>query len=296
MKQLTTLCAFILLAFFLSSTALATKDNSFPSDGQDISADSFEKALNQMLPLDEVQIQEFLKRSDKREKAIQPAAPVLRTRTERVTLEPGRAPTLVYTSAHVATSLVFHDSTGQPWPITSVTNGNPESFQVLKPEVADSNLLTVLPGQNYASATIVVTLEGRDVPLVIRLEADSVRGKQRKADALVLFQLAHHGPKANPPIVESSPETASSVLLSFLDQVPPKGAERLRITPDTPSLSVWKFNDRHYIRTSHTLMWPAWNTAVNGAGGIRCYEAPATSRISLSIQGQIETKTLTTSR
>ena len=142
----------------------------------------------------------------------------------------------------------------------------------------------------------MVTLEGKDVPLVIRLEADSVRGKERKADALVLFQLAYQGPKAAPPIVENIPEAASSILLSFLDQVAPEGAERVRVNPVTPTLAVWKFNDRHYIRTSHTLMWPAWTAAVNGAGGIRCYEVPVTSRISLSVQGQIETKTLTPAR
>ena len=295
MKRLTILYPLMLLALLHASTAWAAKDDN-SSSAPATSADSFENALNQILPLDDVQIQEFLKRSDKREKAIQPVVPVLHTRTERVTLEPGRSPSRVFTSAHIATSLVFHDSTGQPWPITSVTNGSPEAFQVLKPEVADSNLLTVLPSQNYATATIVVTLEGKDVPLVIRLEADSVRGKERKADALVLFQLAHQGPKAAPPIVENIPEAANSILLSFLDQVAPEGAERVRVNPVTPTLAVWKFNDRHYIRTSHTLMWPAWTAAVNGAGGIRCYEVPLTSRISLSIQGQIETKTLSPAR
>lgn len=151
----------------------------------------FEESLRQMMPLDKEHIQEYRKRSDQRERALLPVSPDLRTRTVRVTLEPGRAPVKVFTTANIATSLVFHDSTGQPWPITSVTNGGPSSFQVLRPELPEGNLLNVMPIQGYATSTLVVTLENRDIPLVIRLESDSVRAPERKADALVLIQLAH---------------------------------------------------------------------------------------------------------
>ena len=82
----------------------------------------FEESLRQMMPLDKEHIQEYRKRSDQRERALLHVSPDLRTRTVRVTLEPGRAPVKVFTTANIATSLVFHDSTGQPWPITSVTN------------------------------------------------------------------------------------------------------------------------------------------------------------------------------
>lgn len=92
------------------------------------------------MPLDESQIQEYRSRSDERDRALLPVSPTLNTRTVRVTLEPGRSPVAVFTTANIATSLVFHDSTGQPWPITSVTNGGPSSFQVLRPELPEGNL------------------------------------------------------------------------------------------------------------------------------------------------------------
>lgn len=85
-----------------------------------------------------------------------------------------------------------------------------------------------MPIQGYATSTLVVTLENRDIPLVIRLESDSVRAPERKADALVLIQLAHHGPKAAIPLTSTIKETASSAMLSFLDRVPPDDAVRLR--------------------------------------------------------------------
>ena len=249
----------------------------------------FEESLRQMMPLDQGQIQEYRERSDQRDRALLPVSPALNTRTVRVTLEPGRSPVPVYTTANIATSLVFHDSTGQPWPITSVTNGGPSHFQVLRPELPDGNLLNVMPTQGYATSTLVVTLEARDIPLVVRLESDSVRAPERKADALVLFQLAHHGPKAALPIIKDIKETTDSSMLAFLDRVPPDEAVRVRMEPSSDSVLVWKYDGKHYVRTTHTLMWPAWTAVVNGAGNTKCYEVPVTSRVMLSNNGQLQT-------
>lgn len=249
----------------------------------------FEESLRQMMPLSEGQIQEYRERSDQRDRALLPVSPDLNTRTVRVALEPGRSPVPVHTTANIATSLVFHDSTGQPWPITSVTNGAPKHFQILRPELPDGNILNVMPTQGYATSTIVVTLEGRDIPLVIRLESDSVRSPERRADALVLVQLAHHGPKASMPLVKDIRETADSTMLSFLDRVPPKDSVKMRFEPKAENVSIWEYGNKLYIRTAHPLIWPAWNAVVNGAGNTRCYEAPRTGRIMLSINGNIET-------
>ena len=101
-----------------------------------------------------------------------------------------------------------------------------------------------------------------------------------------------HGPRASVPIVKDIRETADSSMLAFLDRVPPDGAVRLRMKPQTEQVSIWKYNGKHYIRTNNTLMWPAWSAVVNGAGNTRCYETPATTRIMLSINGQIQTLVL----
>lgn len=248
----------------------------------------FEESLRQMMPLEQGQIQEYRQRSDQRERALLPVSPALNSRTVRVSLEPGGDPVRVSTTANIATSLVFHDSTGQPWPITSVTNGGPNHFQVLRPELPDGNLLNVMPTQGYGTSTIVVTLEKKDIPLVIRLESDSVRSPERKADALVLFQLAHRGPKASVPIIENIKETADSAMLAFLDSVPPVEAVRVRVEPPQEKVTVWNYNGKRYIRTSHALVWPAWIAVVNGAGNVKCYEAPVTGRVMLSVNGRIQ--------
>ncbi len=248
----------------------------------------FEESLQHLMPLSEEQIYEYRQHSDRRERALLPVSPYLNSRTVRVSLEPGKSPVTVRTTANIATSLVFHDCTGKPWPITSVTNGGPNFFQVLRPELQDGNLLNVMPTQDYGASTLVITLEGKDIPLVIRLESDSVRSPKRKADALLLFQLAHRGPHAETPIVTDIQETVTSDMLAFLDHVPPKGAVIVTTKSKLEKLSIWKFQDKHYIRTNHTLMWPAWSAVVNGAGNIKCYEVPVTSRIILSCDGTME--------
>lgn len=257
--------------------------------GQDDAQKLFQESLRQMLPLDGEQIEQYRSRSDEKEKAVQPVPPTLRSRTVRVTLEPGQSPVSVRTTANIATSMVFHDSTGQPWPVTSVTNGGPQAFQVLRPELPEGNLLNVMPLQAYASANLVVTLAKFDIPLVISLKSDSVRATERTADSMVLFQLAHQGPNAQPPLTRDIKETVGSEMLSFLDHVPPAEAVRVRVSPQDRNLTVWKYNGVHYVRTTHTIIWPAWISVINGAGGIRCYELPLTPRITLSKSGKVQT-------
>ena len=248
----------------------------------------FQQSLRQMMPLSEDQIQEYRKWSDQRDRALLPVAPSLGSRSVRVELEPGRAPVVVRTTANIASSLVFHDATGQPWPITSVTNGGPQFFQILRPELPAGNLLNVMPIQAYGSANIVVTFEKKDVPLVIRLEADSVRSPERRADGMVLFQIGQHGPQAQVPLTKEFRESASSVMLAFLDHTPPSEAVRIPLDPQE-GMTLWEYRKTYYLRTRDSLMWPAWSAVVNGAGGIRCYEVQKTPRLLVSRDGVIET-------
>ena len=264
-----------------------------PQEGKKPDAQTlFQESLRQMMPLDDSQIQEYRERSDQRERALLPVSPSLASRTARVSLEPGSAPVRVFTTANIATSLLIHDSTGQPWPITSVTNGGPSFFQVLRPELPDGNLLNITPIQAYGTTTLVVTLEKQDIPLVIRLESDSVRGPERKADALVLFQISQQGPRAKAPLIQDIKETVDSTMLAFLDHVPPSGALRVRMEPKADKVIVWKLGAHHYIRTNHTLMWPAWTAVVHGAGNMKCYEVPITSRVMVSVEGRMQTLVL----
>lgn len=77
-------------------------------------------------------------------------------------------------------------------------------------------------------------------------------------------------------------------MLAFLDRVPPEGAVRLRVEPPLETMTIWKYNGKHYARTTQMLIWPAWTAAVNGAGSITCYELPVTARIMTSHEGKMQ--------
>jgi intracellular multiplication protein IcmK len=191
---------------------------------------------------------------------------------------------------HVATSLVFHDSTGKAWPVSSVTNGAAAFYTVLRPEIPEGNLLNIIPLREYGSSTIVVSLTGRDVPLVIRLDSDGIKAPERSADGMVLFRIGHQGPNAETPVTGMPmKETVSSEMLAFLDRVPPKGAHRLRLDPASAASDLWSMGDMYFLRTSDSLVWPAWKAVVNGAGAIKCYEIPVTSRVLIARDGKIST-------
>ncbi len=85
-------------------------------------------------------------------------------------------------------------------------------------------------------------------------------------------------------------------MLAFLDRVPPEKAVRVRVEPGSDDVLVWNYDGKHYLRTVHSLMWPAWSAVVNGAGNTKCYELPITSRVMLSRNGQVQTLLLKRSR
>lgn len=249
----------------------------------------FEESLNLLKPLSDDQIREFREFSHKQDRAMSPVTPALKSRTVRVRLEPGGQAVKVNTTANIATAIVFHDVSGAPWAVTSVTNGSPTLFQVMRPELPEANLLNVLPLQSNASSTLIVTLEGKDVPLIISLHSDSVKGASRSADSMVLVQLAHMGPNAEVPVVSKIEETVTTSMLAFLDLVPPSGSVKLKFTPEIPNFQAWQHENKFFVRTKNALVWPAWNASVNGASSIKCYELMKTSRILLSVDGTIHT-------
>ncbi len=272
--------------FFMFSTSVYAVENSEKSNAQLL----FEQSLEMLKPLSNDQIREFREFSKEQEEAFSPATPSLQTRTLRVTLEPGKKSPLIYTTPNTATAIVFHDITGSPWKITSLTNGSPNSFQVLKPEIPESNLINILPLKSNASTNIVITFEKKDIPLVLAVQSDNIKASSRFADSMVLVQLAHNGPNAIIPSIEKIEETVSSTMLAFLDQVIPKEAKRYKTSLNVENLKVWKFENKIFIRTKDFLVFPSWSASVNGAGSIKCYEISSNStRILLSVDGKIQT-------
>lgn len=269
-------------------------------------AKEFNTALDQNFPLSVEEIIEAQKRSESMEQVIQPKPARMRTESRTLHVTPGAAPQVVRLTAGYSSTIVFQDITGAPWPVLSMILGSPSAFSATQPrterevlapngkrpdEVAEgtsnvtSNIVNIVPLQQRAFSNLVVNLENCPYPVILHLLTESPIQGKRNADGLVVFRLDKGGPKAiEPKIGPSLAESMTPELLGFVHGIPPQDAKMLSIEPTLPGLRAWLHNGRIYLRTVHSLVWPAWVGAA-GSEDMRVYILPATSSAVLSVAG-----------
>lgn len=218
------------------------------------------------------EIRAFKEEYRKRQAAAYDHPPELRTQTIPISLEPGAAfPTIHVSPGHV-TSLVFLDAGGDPWPIKGVSWGDKDTFRIEPPPESDKaapqNIMAVSVAREIGATSASVLLEGKAVPVVIRLKVD-----RKISDARVDLRLSEYGPKSDPvnrAAASSIPAQAGdTVMTAFLDGAPPKGSRELII--EGGPMRAWIYGDQMYVRTIAHLMSPAWDAVEHGAGGVRVY-------------------------
>lgn len=263
----------------------------------------YEEAEELTFPLTPEEVRRALRKNDEVQKAR--AAPVgrevtFRSRSVNVRLDPGVAPERVVVAPRNPTTLTFSDMTGQPWPLLFYVSGNPDHFDVKAPGCDEngnckvgSNMVMVTPLVPHAQGNLVVTLKDQPVPITIDLRAGSRSGdeyKRGEADARVDMRLSGLGPNAMSPILEASTlhKADDQTMLAFLDGVPPRGAEALRVV-GLGDVQAWRLGDRLYIRTPHAILSPAWLEHVRGVSGLLVYAISETPVVLLSVRGAVTT-------
>lgn len=239
-----------------------------PTD-EEMQQKAFDEALRTLYPMSPEQHRTARETGDAIDKAIgQPltaVSPV--SRSVRVSLRSGDAPPTVRTAPGWISTLTFADVTGQPWPVLSVTNGNPDAYDIQNSGAeGTSNIVTISTKQAYVPSNIAVTLVGAKVPVMLTLSP-----AEGAVDFRVDAQIDQRGPNASREIIarDSLPATGDSIMLGFLDGVPPQGAEQLR-TSDRGT-QAWRYEDRLYIRTDKVLLSPAYTAKQSNVVGINVY-------------------------
>jgi len=253
---------------------------------QDPDDAAFNDALRQIAPLTPEQIEKARRTLDDVDRAqgmpLQPIQPV--TRSIGVSMRSGERPASLKVSPGWISTITFSDVTGKPWPVESVVNGNKDAYnvQTAGPE-SNSNIIMISALQSYVPSNIAVTLAGATVPILFTLEPSA-----SQVDFRVDAQIDERGPNASYDIVASDvlPSTGDSLMLKFLDGVPPGEAERLRTS--NRGVEVWRYDGMLYVRTTSTLLSPAYVSKQSNASGVNVYVLKEAPVLMVSKDGRLE--------
>ncbi len=255
-------------------------DTSSATRGPTLRDEAFKQLLDKISPLTPDQIIQMKRQQDKTEQAVAttpntPPRPVSSTLT--IDLSPGVTPPVIRLSAGFVTSLVFVDSTGQPWPISDYSLGNPKNFNIQWDK--KTNTLFIQSTSAYSSANLAIRLATLDTPVMLSL----VSG-QREVDYRVDLQVQGSGPNALPPIAGDNTPGVSTSLLSVLDGVPPPNSQELEVSGGYGR--AWLSQGKLLFRTQLTVLSPAWSATVSSPDGTRVYEMAKTTLILASQNGK----------
>lgn len=193
-------------------------------------------------------------------------SPKLLRDVHELQLDPGSPIPVIKVSDRFVTTLTFHDVTGQPWPITSVTTALEESFSFQKgsPEQNNDHTLSITPSALYSSGNIIIYFEGLSTPVPFMLEFSD--------DEVVIerqYTMIGQGPRAAsvPTGVSLNVRRTGSELSGFLDLVPPPGAKPLVVQEGYNRIvNAWLLNGEMYVRTPLTIMSPGFSEFAQGSG------------------------------
>jgi len=241
---------------------------------------AFKDLMDKISPLTPEQILQMRQQEDKTQQAIAttpntPPIPVSSTLT--VDLSPGITPPVVRLASGFVTSLVFVDSSGQPWPIADYSLGNPGDFNIQWDKKAHT--LFIQSTTTYSSANLAIRLTKLDTPVMISL----VSG-QKYVDYRVDLQVQGRGPNALAPMTGDALPNASPLLLNALDGIPPPGSQELEVSGGLGR--AWLSGGKLIFRTQLIVLSPAWSTIASSPDGTRVYEMIQTPLILASHNGK----------
>jgi len=177
-------------------------------------------------------------------------------------LSPGSTPPVIRLLEGYITSLVFLDSTGEPWPITAVDVGDPRSFSVQWDHKGNTLLIQALTA--YKAANLAVIVRGLTTPVMLTLLPG-----QTAVDYRVDIRIPRLGPNANTSMINHLPSTSNVQLLSALDGIPPAGSKALEV--EGGDAQVWQLKGELYLRTQMTLLSPSWISTISSGDGTHAY-------------------------
>ena len=248
----------------------------------DLRQKAFDAATGGLFPMSPEEIRVFLERLNESQEAVlqplqPPPEPVIVV--ENVSLEPSAKLPMIETGTGFVTALSILDATGKPWPIVDVAVGG--NFEIVPPDDG-GHMIRITPLTQHGQGNLSVRLVDLDTPVSFRIKAGSKKIHYRFDARIPLL-----GPNAETPLIDQGIEmmAGDSVMLSFLEGLPPTGASLQTVTGADTRTSAWLFNDILYLRTPLKLLSPGWDRSVSGQDGVNVYAVRPTPVILLSDNG-----------
>lgn len=237
-----------------------------------VEEEAFRALLRSMLPMDEEQLRRLRRLLDRQALVLaEPPSgvePRAVTRAVQLTLRPGEPLARLRLFPGNATSVTFSDVTGAPWPIQSVTVGNPQAFAASEAgERGRTNMLVISPlTSRIVANNVVVALAGHPVPVVLGIEAGG-----EEVDFRVDVTIRARGPNAAPEMVRTGGLSATNdrVVQAFLDGVPPREAVSLRTSHR--DVEAWRYQGRMFVRSAFEIMSPAYEARARNVSGVNVF-------------------------
>lgn len=251
---------------------------------------AFSSAVSTVSPLDQDQIKDVRRAYNAMTKAssfTQDVPPTPLTSALTIDLSTGATPPVIRLAAGYISSLVFTDSSGQPWPIKAYDIGNPTAFNVAWNQAGDAkdsdtmqNSLLIQSMSSYNEGNLAVILKGLNTPIMFTL----IPG-QKVVDYRVDIRVPRAGPNVKVS-ADSLPEHASPLLQDVLNNIAPAKGRVLSISG--AEAQGWVVGKRMFIRTPLTIISPAWISTMTGSDGfIKAYELPKASVVLAVTQGKM---------
>lgn len=253
-----------------------------------VNQESFKQVTEEAAPLSPVQIKSLRRLVDDAERAASSPprfVPKPVSSSVTVSLMPGETPPVARLFSNYVTNILFVDQVGNPLVVTDVDPGAASQFTVTFNQKAKegSNLIKISPNSSYAMGNISVSLDGVQSPVSLTL----VSG-QREVDYRVDVRVKGVGGGGRGAVASAAlPSGANPMMLGMLEGVAPDGAKTL--TSSSSDVQAWEFRGRFYVRTSYTLLSPAYLAMQKSADGSAVYEiTPTPVLIALSGGGTIQ--------
>ncbi len=240
---------------------------------------AFAGVVNQMLPMSPEQIAKLKEVFSETQMAAAtpPGIPPKPTSTSLlISLAPQASPPVIRLGAGYITSLVFVDSTGQPWPIASYSIGDPSAFNIQWDR--KGNTLLVQSMTFYKRSNLAVILRDLNTPIMITLLSG-----QDAVDYRVDLRVPGVGPNAI-FMQNGIPEAANPILLDVLNGIQPKSSKELKVRGG--DCQAWLLKDKLYLRTSLNLLSPGWQSVMSSIDGTHAYQLQPSPLILASQNGR----------